>query len=510
MNNSAAILRTLITYAIAVPLAIIVGYLATWAAYAPSKSNFGVFGMLALVMSIPILLRWHPVLLLFCWNLPVTLFFLPGAPQAGLAMIGISLGISTLQRTLSHEKRFISAPQVTWPLLALTLVVFLTAKLTGGFGFKSLGSDVYGGKKYIYLLSGVAGYFALTARQIPQKRVTLYIALFFVGFLTNAIGDLASVIPSGLRFIFLFFPVDFYSVSNGNARFAGLAGCAAALFNFMLAIYGVRGIFRSGKLWRPVAFVIFLTLSLYGGFRSSLISSALTFTILFFLQKQHRTPLMPLFMILGITASVIMVPLADKLPYTFQRSLAFLPLKLDPVAKMDAESSSDWRVEMWKVMLPQVPHYLLLGKGYALAVADLQSSTIGTHSGSAEDWGSTVAGDYHSGPLSVIIPFGIWGAIAFAWFLYASARALYDNFRFGTPELSNINAFLFAWFITKIGIFLLIFGGLSSDLLAFTGLIGLSVSLNGGVCKDPAKVAAQPEPVKPTVFHRRIQPFPAR
>ena len=59
MNNSAAILRALIVYAICIPLAIVVGFEAVSLVNSPSYSNFGAFGVLALILSAPILLRWH-------------------------------------------------------------------------------------------------------------------------------------------------------------------------------------------------------------------------------------------------------------------------------------------------------------------------------------------------------------------------------------------------------------------------------------------------------------------
>ena len=99
-----------------------------------------------------------------------------------------------------------------------------------------------------------------------------------------------------------------------------------------------------------------------------------------------------------------------------------------------------------------------------------------------------VAGDYHNGPLSIVIPFGIWGLIGFGWFLVAASRFLYHNYRFGDPALQRINTLLLAVFLAKIVFFFLIFGALYSDLYAFTGLAGLSASLNG---PPGAKVEAE-------------------
>jgi hypothetical protein len=99
--------------------------------------------------------------------------------------------------------------------------------------------------------------------------------------------------------------------------------------------------------------------------------------------------------------------------------------------------------------------------------------------GYAQRWeGAALAGDYHSGPLSVIIPFGVWGMAAFVWLLWAGARFLYTTYRDGEPELRQINAFLLSFFLARILFFFFIFGTLHGDLFQFTGILGLSVALN--------------------------------
>ena len=73
---------------------------------------------------------------------------------------------------------------------------------------------------------------------------------------------------------------------------------------------------------------------------------------------------------------------------------------------------------MWKALLPQVPPHLLLGKGYAISMEDFEmmGRDVAFRSVDASQQGLALAGDYHNGPLSVVIPFGIWGVIAFLWF----------------------------------------------------------------------------------------------
>jgi hypothetical protein len=160
---------------------------------------------------------------------------------------------------------------------------------------------------------------------------------------------------------------------------------------------------------------------------------------------------------------------------------------------------------MWKALLPQVPSHLLLGKGYAISQEDYQSmgQDSAFHSIDPAEQGLALSGDYHSGPLSVILPFGIWGAMAFVWFLIAGVWALQRNRRYGDPALQTFNTFLLTAFLVKIIVFLFIFGGFSGDVVGFAGYLGLSISLNGGICRrtrptavtnagPPARIPARP------------------
>lgn len=115
-----------------------------------------------------------------------------------------------------------------------------------------------------------------------------------------------------------------------------------------------------------------------------------------------------------------------------------------------------------------------------------------------------LAGDYHNGPLSVLIPFGVWGALAFVWFLVASFRALYLNYHHGDPDLKIINTFLIAYFAARLVFFTAVFGGFYGDLAVFSGIVGLSIALNHGIRKPVTVPAiakaveqAEPEPALP-------------
>jgi hypothetical protein len=507
-NNAPAIIRSLIIYAVGVPLAVFIGYLLT---NPLDYSTLGIFGVLALVLVFPLLLRWHHPMLLLSWNATAVMFFLKGSPSLWMVMVALSLGISVLERILIPGKQFVRVPQLTWPLIVMFAVVVFTAKLTGGFGLRSFGSEVYGGKKYLFTFIGILSYFALTAQRVPANRTRLALALFFLGGLTAGIGDLISVVPAAFRFIFWIFPPNalYADVQLGTTRLEGMQTVSSSVFFYMMARYGIRGIFNLDKPWRLILFFLFSGVGLLGGYRGVFILMGGTFVFQFFLEGLHRTKLLPIFAFFGMLAMVVTIPLVSKLPFTVQRSLAFLPLPVDSMAKDSAATTVEWRMRMWEALLPQIPKHLLLGKGYAITMEDFEF--IGADSAfrslDASQGGLALSSDYHNGWISVLMTFGIWGMIAFLWFAIASFWVLYRNYRHGDPNLAIINCFLLANFIVRFLMFMSVSGGgLHSDLAPFVGSVGLSVVFNGGVCRPAPQPVRKIEPSGPAKFSPRPRP----
>ncbi len=461
------------------------------------------FGLLA----IPPLLRWHHIWLIAAWNMSAVLFFVPGRPALWMALAAVSFAICILQSTLNRNMKFLPVPSLARPLLLLAVVVLITARATGGMGLRVMGGDAYGGKRYFAILAAILGYFAIINRRIPPKRAGLYVALYFLSGASMALMDLPGVVSPAFYFVFLLFPGNFEGVlaptsvagpvgdSGVMSRIAGLPFLAMGGFCWMLARYSLRGILDGAKPWRLGAFGLFCLAGLLGGYRSVLILFIMVLAILFFLERLHHTRLLLPVILISLTGMGVVGLFSSRLPFPIQRSLAFMPfLTIDPVARMDAQASSDWRMPNVARGLPQVPQYLFIGKGYTFSATE------------HEQMGKSLEGvelvtDYHNGPLSVILPFGIAGVIAFVWLLVAGLRVLYQNYQFGDPAYHTINTFLFVYFVANVISFCFVFGSLHSDLHNFLGLLALSVSLNGGV----AKPAVVPRPK--VIFNRfRLHP----
>jgi hypothetical protein len=496
MANTINIPKTHLIMGLSMPLAVLIGY---FLAEPMELGSIAVVFAVVGVLCVPLMMRWYHPLLVFCWNAAIIPAFLPGQPAAWciLAFVGVFFGV--LNRTVNRQAQFIVVPSLTRSLLLLAAVVVATAMMTGGTGARLLGSSQFGARKYFYLLAAIAGYFALTSRRIPAHRAGLYLACFFLSGITAAIPNLAAAAGPQFSFLYtIFYPgwaIEQLArtgiESDGMVRLAGVGVFAAAIYGYLFARFGIRGVFDLNRPWRLVMFLVPVAAGLLGGFRSYVLQFALTFIALFFVEGLHRTRFLPIMLSLVLLGGVVVLPQAHKLPLVMQRALCFLPGNFDAVAVQNATVSTGWRLEMWKRVLPEVPQYLFKGKGFAIDPTDLFMAQQADPRFSQGSGGAVVAGDYHNGPLSILLPFGIYGMIAFLWLVIAGCRVLYRYYRYGNPDYRKVNAFLFAAFAARAFFFFFCFGSISSDLALFTGLLGFGVALNGAEVPLPAQ-AEQP------------------
>lgn len=509
--------KSLFLFVFCLPLAIVLGVLL---ATPQDATTLMVVGSGMLLLLTPFLLTSHHAMLILSWNAFVNVFFLPGKPFLWMLMTAVSIFFIVLTKTLNREKmKLIFVPSVAWPLLTFALVTLVTAQLTGGVGLNAIGSEVYGGKRYIYQWAAIAGFFAISAIPIDPSKRQFLAAGFYVSGITAVASNIAFMMGESFYFLFLLFPVEWAITQaasetfagGGFSRVGGLSPGSLALVGFFLVRYGLKGTFDLTKPWRALIFCAAAAAGLFSGYRVTLILIVLLFGAMFIAEGWHKTK----YLFGGIAAAVLLaitvLPFADRLPTSVQRCLTVLPIELDAAAVENARSSTDWRLEMWRAVLPDVPTYFWLGKGYALDPKDLYFAQ--THISRRIDAGyegSMIAGDYHNGPLTLIIPFGIWGVLAFAAFVVAALRVLWRNYKYGDPDIININRFNFVAFVVQLIFFLTIFGAFYIDLARFVGIVGLSIAMNRGVASPAAApvLAVEPEaePEGEVALGGRLQP----
>jgi hypothetical protein len=466
--------------------------------------DYGTVGFLVFILAVmasPIFIKWHYPILVFGLACPMYCFFLIGRPPLWQVVVLVSISIALVERAIG-SRRFLSVPAVAWPLLYIAAMAYLTSKLTGGIGLHSVSGGGGGGKKYLNIFIGIAGFFALTSRVIPKEKRQLYIGLYVLSGLAGALGDLGAVLGGPFHVLNLLFPSSLtVNFSGGLMRLASVGSVFGCVITYMLMRYGLRGIFLSNSLWRPAAFLLMFPFTMLGGFRNILIGALFIYAILFFLDGLHRSRLLPMILLALALFVPVLAVTSSHLPFPIQRSLSFLPFKWDAQVKADAEASTGWRLAIWQALLPQVPGYLLLGKGYALSEEDFEYIGGGAFAGlgsniDASQQTLAISGDYHSGPLSTLIPFGIWGAIGILWLHIAALFVAVRNYRYGDPEIRPFNAFFLANIIWATVGFYFIFGAFDGAVADLAKMLGFSLAMNWGVCRPAPRERVNPR-IKP-------------
>lgn len=485
MASTFAVTRNHLIFGVCLPFAVLLGYLLADISDPVSRV---VVAIAMAGLSFPLLIKWYHPLLILAWNTTAQVTFAPGSPTMWAFFSVVGLFFAVLNRTVNSENRFTYERSLIIPLVLFAVLVVVTAAMTGGVGISTLGSEGRGGRYYFYILAAIAGYFALSSRTISPKHAYLCIALFFLPGLGAIVGSLSPWAGPFAKIIYFFYPNgvedDAYNPSQaalfGDIRLGGMTTGSFALFCWLLTRYGVQGVFDLSRPWRLALFVGGIALGFLGGFRSHLILVLLTFSILFIMEKLWRTKVMLIVTVIALLSTVFLIGFADKLPTTFQRSLSFLPINIDPLIKVDAEYSSQWRIGIWKSVIEEVPIYFFKGKGFVFSENDMYMALFNQSHfgaiGAGQD--AALSGDFHNGPLSLLIPFGIYGLVIFMWIIAAGSLHLYQTYQNGLPELKGINAFLFALFVARSIFFFSIFGAIPLEFYFFTGILGLSIALN--------------------------------
>lgn len=480
--------RGFLVFALCLPLAVLLGFMLSDPLM--GKNMMIVSGAI-FVLLIPLMLRIHHRALIWCAFAYVMVFFIPGQPHLWMVLAALSFTISVLSRPLAKVKaRPVWDPLVMGSLVFIALLALFTARETGGIGMRVLGSGNQGGRKYVFIFAAIIGCFALTMQRLPRVRAHKDIAAYLLAPITAAVGNVAYALGPKFYFLFLLFPVEWvisqaaadYDVTGGLKRLAGFGPLSTAISTYCLMKWGLRGILQIRKTHRLFLLLIAIGLGMFSGFRSTVAIFALVTLFQFFAEGLYRTRYAAGALAVMIASFTFVAVFAESLPLAVQRTISFLPVRVDPMAAADAKASIEWRLEMWKTVSKEIPKYFWIGKGYSVDPTDLYLAEESMRRGFASGYDFSIeAGDYHSGPLSVIIPFGIFGVLGFLAFCIASLRVLWKNMRYSDPDIKNINTFFFAYFAGRLLFFLLFFGSLESDLWLFTSVVGISLTLNGGV-----------------------------
>lgn len=348
---------------------------------------------------------------------------LPLSQLAVMLVIGWSL-ILVAMRRLPLQFRMTS---IEWAAL-LVMVSVAQAFLRNPVGLNVLGSESIGAKPYWnVLLALIAGAY-LSLLKVPMTRVRNAMRFMLSGMFLSSVISVAAYFSGSVamvtgRYLGIWgkpsenpMTQAYNQVTDPSAATRNQGAEAMARF-LSLAIVSKRNPFFA--LIHPFwGFLVLATCAAAGlsGFRNVLISTGLTFAFATYYWGRARALCGATMLGLVCILLLNVVNLATPLPPNVQRALSFLPGTWEEQYVVDAQGSTEWRVEMWRLALT-TDRYIqnkVIGDGLGLSREQFEfmsnmEAKVGLLSNSDTQDIAMMAGDYHSGPVSTIRATGYVG-----------------------------------------------------------------------------------------------------
>jgi len=397
-------------------------YLGISAATAQFETIAWVIGILVFITCLSL---GHKIWLLIPFMIALDMrLMIPGNPDTRLIgqflVIGFCIPLF-LMRKLSFR---LAWGELEFWILILTLFV-VQVYLRNPVGVNVFGGATVGGKAYsIYLICLVSG-LLLGGLTVPASELKWVFRLSIMGGLMNLVlTTFGTVVPS----IGVYLGVaEVHSVRDtssdaGNIGDASRIGYLGSLgSNLALWISACISPLRAclHPLWGGLV-LIAVVASLMSGYRSFNMLLGMTFIV----GVAYRSGLSGLNLsIFGAICGVAMlaaINLVAPLPPNIQRALTFLPGTWEDRYRRDAESSSEWRFEIWREVLtsPRWIENKWLGDGLGFKASELAAQQNMQLGNRASISGFDVhrdailkSGDYHSGPVQTIRTIGYVGLV---------------------------------------------------------------------------------------------------
>ncbi len=157
------------------------------------------------------------------------------------------------------------------------------------------------------------------------------------------------------------------------------------------------------------------------------------------------------------------------LPENMQRTVSFLPgVEISGETAQNAQASINWRLGVWKYAAKRIPEYLLIGRGFVMDVSTAAWRQSSYYLSPEFAW---MASNYHSGPLSVILTFGVPGVITFFGFFFSTVayggRQLKKYRQYQHQDAYTLLLFLTLLLCQKLFLYIFVMGEVRASFFNF-------------------------------------------
>jgi len=439
--------------------------------------------------------------------------FIPGFPQpwyAATPVVAVFMALRFLMRSPMFTFRW------TW---LDTFVIFQAfalwqAYLRNPTGLALFGDDTFGGRPYFDYAVAITCYFLLSVVKTDIqtfKKVAILVIIANLGddlllAATNLSGNLSVAVGrfySNVVYESNAAGADFtYDV---NTRFGGFKEIGITLALMCFAFRRPLSCAIPKPLWPFLCAIASLVFVLLSGFRSSLIRVACYFIAGSLIRRK------PLDIAAAAAAGTLLILVTgatlglSHLPMGVQRVLSFLPFEVSDEAKYGAKASSDWRFEMWKIVLTSDKYIQnkLLGDGFGYSKAEHYAQMkamegTGNYDGDSIDM-FIAKGSYHGWHVEAIRFTGVFGLIIGLFLLFGFARYAWKAVKhYRYSEYFSYVLFICIPFLIEPFFYIFVFGSYKSgfvELIAAAGIIRLLDNIRVAELSALRLHAPEPDPI---------------
>lgn len=357
---------------------------------------------------------------------------IPGQPDALLLGQILFIGFSIpmfLMRKLPYKLEFTEIECLIILLSCSVLQVYLRNPV----GFSFIGTDSVGGKAYVIYAIALVTSVILCGLRVTVSDLKWLLRLSILGGVFNLLVSIAgSLVPAIGYYIGANFDradetssVDQSAVNNTNSAtrvsYLGKFGSKLAVW---ISAFKSPLLAIISPLWLMLLIAAF-SASMLSGYRGALIATSGLFIIGIAYRSGKGGLLVSLLGGACFVSLLAVVNLMIPLPPNIQRSLSFLPGTWDKALVEDGDTSTEWRVEIWKEALftDRWIQNKWLGDGLGFSAAELagqlnerEGARTGLSGFDSHREAILISGDYHSGPVQTIRVVGYVGLALFLWF----------------------------------------------------------------------------------------------
>jgi len=360
-----------------------------------------------------------------CWGLTGSISLLPLPFNVRQLMILMATVLFVAGYIFKVGKRYKYTYEIIDFWIWINLFYLFTAFLRNPVGFAAIGlGGRVCGKPYLILSR---------FRMPPSFAKRLPMIMVWVAAFTTFAGGIGLFFP-GVgnilgKFYSDFLSYDFSGMSDptsikaGDTRFGFLGGLGMTIPLYIASRVNPVKLILPANLGWMLLYVASIIMVLLSGFRSGVIEVLLITIVGAMLREKMGGGVKIILAVCCVAlAGVLTSYTSIKLPFTFQRSLCFLPGNWDAEAKLDAKDSSEWRFEMWRIVLTSDKYIQskIFGDGFGFSREEYERCLNAMMSGTQAYQGADAAqeafmidGDFHSGPVGSIRFVGVVGLILF-------------------------------------------------------------------------------------------------